>query len=348
LSNELKGKENFDMNSPLKNTALKLSGILILLIVMILLIYLSIVYGVINTNWRHAIEAYTQFNGTNEHIAIRDVRVPRALVAAVVGANLGVAGALLQALTKNPVADTGILGINSGASLFIVFSLTFFSVNSIVGFTWIAFLGAALSGLAMYGLGSLGRGGMTPIKLTLAGAALSALASSYTHGMLVVNEKVLDEVLFWLSGSVAGRSLDMLISVMPFVLVGWISSLMIAGQVNTLLLGEDVARGLGQRTALVKLGTGITIILLAGSSVGVAGPIGFIGLITPHLARYLVGIDTRWVILYSAFLGSIFLLGADIAARFIAMPRELPIGVVTALVGAPFFITVARKGELRV
>jgi iron complex transport system permease protein len=340
-------KESFDMNARLTNTASKISVIFILLLVMTFLIYLSIVYGVINTNWQHAIEAYTQFNGTNEHIAIRDVRVPRALVAVVVGANLGIAGALLQALTKNPVADTGILGINSGASLFIVFSLTFFSVNSIVGFTWIAFLGAASSGLAMYGLGSLGRGGMTPIKLTLAGAALSALASSYTHGMLVVNEKVLDEVLFWLSGSVAGRNIEMLSSVMPFVLVGWISSLLIAGQVNTLLLGEDVARGLGQRTVLVKLGTGLIIILLAGSSVGVAGPIAFIGLITPHLARYLVGIDIRWVVLYSALLGSVFLLGADIAARFIAMPRELPIGVVTALVGAPFFIYVARKGELR-
>lgn len=335
------------MNAQLRNTALKISGIIMLSFAVVLLIYLSVVYGVIETNWRHAIEAYTQYNGTNEHIAIRDVRVPRALVAAVVGANLGIAGALLQALTRNPVADTGILGINYGASLFIVFALTFFSVNSITAFTWIAFLGAALTGFAMYGLGSVGRGGMTPIKLTLAGAALGALASSYTNGMLVVNQKAMDEVLFWLSGSVAGRSLDMLMAVMPFVLLGWIGSLLIAGQVNTLLLGEDVARGLGQRTVFVKLTTGMIVIILAGSSVGVAGPISFVGLITPHIARYLVGIDFRWVTLYSAILGSVFLLGADIAARFIAMPGELPIGVVTALLGAPFFIYVARKGELR-
>lgn len=139
----------------------------------------------------------------------------------------------------------------------------------------------------------------------------------------------------------------MLMAVMPFVLLGWVGSLMIAGQVNTLLLGEDVARGLGQKTVLVKLITGLIVIILAGSSVGVAGPISFVGLITPHIARYLVGTDFRWVVLYSALLGSVFLLGADIAARYIAMPGELPIGVVTALLGAPFFIYVARKGDLR-
>jgi iron complex transport system permease protein len=321
----------------------KLTGMLVGIIAILLAMYMSIVFGVVHTNWQTVVDAYTHFAGTNEHLIIKEVRIPRAFIAVAVGACLGITGVLLQALTRNPMADVGILGINAGASLFIVIAVAFFSVNTLTSLTWVGFLGAAASGIVVYFLGSLGREGATPLKLTLAGAAMYALASSFTQGILLMNESAMEEVLFWLAGSVAGRKLDVLLSVLPYMLAAFIGALIIARPLNTLLLGEEVAKGVGQHTALVKISTGILIVVLSGCAIAVAGPISFIGLIIPHIARFLVGADLRWVIVYSAQLGAILLLVADILARFVAMPEEVPIGVMTALLGAPFFIYVARK-----
>lgn len=332
------------MNSLLSNTFLKIMGVVAAFVLLAYLSYTSLVFGVIDTSWQTAIDAYTHFNGSNEHIAIRELRVPRVLNALTVGFTLGVAGTLLQSLTRNPVADVELFGLNAGASLFVVFAVTFVGISSLTEFTWISFLGAAVAGIIVYVLGSLGRDGLTPVKLVLAGAAITALASSIRHGMMVLNEKATDEVLFWLSGSVGGRKLEYLATVFPYMLVAWVAAFALARPIQTLLMGDDVAKGLGQRTLLVKLATGAVIVLLSGCAVAVAGPIGFVGLVTPHLARYFVGIDTRWVLLYSGLLGCILLLMADIAARFVAMPAEVPIGVMTALIGIPFFIYVARKG----
>ncbi|WP_018133467.1 FecCD family ABC transporter permease [Effusibacillus pohliae] len=325
----------------------KIFGLFLLFLIFIGAVLASIVFGVMDISWKSAIEAYTQFHGTNEQIVIREARVPRALIAAAVGASLGIAGALLQAMTKNPLADLSIFGINSGASFFVVVAVSLFSVSSLTQFTWIAFVGAALSGMAVYFLGSIGKDGLSPVKLTLAGAAMTALFSSLTHGLLAANEKTLEEVLFWLAGSVAGRKLEMLWTVLPYMIVAWLLALVIAGPINLLMMGEDVAKGLGQRTLLVKIATGLLIVLQAGSSVAVAGPIGFVGLVIPHIARFLVGIDTRWVVAYSGLLGAVLLLGADVSARLIAMPKEMPLSVMTALIGTPFFLYAARKGLAR-
>ncbi|MED4779621.1 iron ABC transporter permease [Brevibacillus choshinensis] len=332
------------MNSVLSSNFLKILGVAGALVLLAYLSYASLIFGVIDTSWQTAIEAFTHFNGTNEHIVIKEVRVPRVLNALTVGFCLGIAGTLLQSLTRNPVADVELFGLNAGASLFVVFAVTFAGISSLTEFTWISFLGAAVAGLIVYMLGSLGRDGLTPVKLVLAGAAITALASSIRHGMMVLNEKATDEVLFWLSGSVGGRKLEYLATVFPYMIIAWIAAFVLARPIQTLLMGDDVAKGLGQRTLLVKIATGVVIVLLSGCAVAVAGPIGFVGLVTPHLARYLVGIDTRWIMLYSGLLGSILLLIADISARFIAMPAEVPIGVMTALIGIPFFIYVARKG----
>ena len=332
------------MKAILSATSAKWLGVAIFLLLLAYLGFASLVFGIVETSWHTVIDAYTQFDGSNEHIIIKEVRVPRVLNALAVGICLGIAGTLLQSLTRNPIADVELFGLNAGAAFFVVVAITFFGISSLTQFTWIAFLGSAVSGAIVYLLGSLGRDGMTPVKLTLAGAAITALAASARHGMMVLNEKSVDEVLFWLSGSVGGRKLEFLESVFPYMLFAWVLAFLLARPIQTLLMGDDVAKGLGQRTVLVKLAAGAAIVLLSGSSVAVAGPIGFVGLVTPHLARFLVGIETRWVMLYSGLLGAALLLAADIAARFIAKPAEVPIGVMTALIGIPFFIYVARKG----
>ena len=327
----------------LERKAAKILGLLAGCTLLLACIYLSISLGVVKTGWQDILRAYSSFTGSNENIVIRDIRIPRALIGAATGASLGIAGTLLQVLTRNPLADTGILGINSGAAFFVVVSVSFFSVGSLSGFMWIAFAGAAIGGCLVYLIGSMGSGGMTPLKITLAGAAVSAMASSFTHGLLVINEKTLNEVLFWLTGSVQGRKLEMLLSVLPYMIIAWIGAFIIARPLNILLMGDDVAKSLGQRTVQTKIAAGVLVILLSGSSVAIAGPIAFVGLVAPHTARHLTGTDLRWSVPYSGCVGAILLLVADILARFVAMPGEIPVGVMTAIIGSPFFILIARR-----
>ncbi|WP_165998838.1 iron ABC transporter permease [Bacillus sp. Cs-700] len=331
------------MTHKLHSVNRKWFGIVIGFFLVMMLMVASVVYGLTSITWATAWRAFTQFDGSNAHIIIIENRVPRALIGAAVGASLAVAGALMQAITRNPLASPSILGVNAGASFVIVIAVTFFSVSSLTTFSWLAFLGAAFASILVYVLGSLGREGLTPMKLTLAGAAMAAMFSSLTQGMLVLNEKALEDVLFWLAGSIEGRSLAMLYSVLPYIGIGLVGALLISTKINTLVIGEDVAKGLGQRTLLVKAGAALFIVFLAGGSVAVAGPIGFIGIVVPHVARFFTGPDYRWVIPYSAILGAILLLSADIAARYVILPLEAPVGVLTAVIGTPFFIYIARR-----
>ncbi|MEH7010244.1 iron ABC transporter permease [Neobacillus niacini] len=328
----------------LKHTGQRWAGLFIAIIVLLFLISASIVYGYTDTTWKMAIDALTNFDGSNEHIVIQSVRIPRAFIAAAVGASLAISGVLMQTVTKNPLASPDIFGVNAGAGVAVVIAVTVFSVGSLQLFTWLSFAGAAVAAISVYAIGSVGREGLTPMKLTLAGAAMTALFASFTQGILVLNEAALEQVLFWLAGSVAGRNLENLIAVLPYLVVGWIASLVIAAKMNVLSMGEDVAKGLGLNTALLKIIIGIVVILLSGGAVAVAGPIGFIGIVVPHLTRSIVGIDHRWVIPFSGLLGGVLLLAADIASRYILMPQEVPVGVMTAIIGTPFFIYIARKG----
>lgn len=328
----------------LKTNSLRWAGLIAAALLLLVLMSFSIVYGYTDTTWKMAIDAFTNFDGTNEHIIIQSVRLPRALIAAAVGASLAIAGVLLQSLTKNPLAAPEIFGINAGAGFAVVITVTLFSISNLQVFTWVSFLGAAVSFIFVYIIGSIGREGLTPMKLTLAGAAMSAMFASMTQGFLVINETALEQVLFWLAGSVSGRKLETLAAVFPYILAGWIFSLIIAGKLNVLSMGEDVAKGLGLKTGLLKLGAGIVIVLLSGGAVAVAGPIGFLGIVIPHLTRAVVGIDHRWVIPYAGLLGGMLLLIADIASRYIIMPQEVPVGVMTAVIGTPFFVYIARRG----
>jgi len=328
----------------LKNTSLKWFGFISAVLVMLLLMCASVILGYTDTSWRTAIDSFTNYNGSNEHIIIQTVRLPRALIASAVGASLAIAGVLMQTLTKNPLASPGIFGINAGAGFAVVAAVTLFSVHDLQAFNGLAFIGAAVAAISVYGIGSFGREGLTPMKLTLAGAAIAAMFSSFTQGLLVVDEAALEQVLFWLAGSVQGRKLETLVSVLPFIGLGWVGAVLIAGKMNILSMGEDVAKGLGLNTGLVKIAIGIIVILLAGGSVAVAGPIGFVGIVVPHITRSIIGIDHRWVIPLSGVLGAILLLAADISARYILMPSEVPVGVMTAIIGTPFFIYIARRG----
>lgn len=279
---------------------------------------------------------------STEHLIIRTLRMPRAAVAALVGAALGTAGALMQGITRNPLADPGILGINTGAALGVVAAVFFLRISSLSLYALFAFAGATLTAGAVYILGSLGRGGPTPLNLTVAGAALTALLGSFTTGVLLLNQRTLEEVRFWLAGSVAGRDLNLLVQVAPYLLVGLILALALGRQITTIALGDDVAKGLGQRTGWVKALAAIATVLLAGGAVAVAGPIGFVGLVIPHVVRFLVGADYRWIFPYSAIIGAIFLVLADVAARLVLRPVELPVGVMTALIGGPLFVYLVR------
>jgi iron complex transport system permease protein len=302
----------------------------------------SVRFGAAQIGTVEVIEAFTDYDGSEEDLIIRTLRVPRALIAALVGASLGVAGALMQGLTRNPLADPGILGIEAGAALAVVGAVFFLGVSSLSTYALFAFVGAGATAVVVYGLGSLGRGGMSPMKITIAGAAMAAFLGSMTTAMLILNQRTLDEIRFWLAGSVAGRDLDLLLQVLPYIVVGLLLALALGRQITTLTLGDDVATGLGQRTVWVKVGAAVAVVLLAGSAVAVAGPVGFVGLIVPHLVRFFVGVDYRWVLPYSILVGAILLVSADIAARLVLRPQELPLGVMTALVGAPFFIYLAR------
>lgn len=326
------------------NSRLKLLYIIIAMLILLVLMGMSIVLGYTDTSIKTAIHAFTDFNGTNEHIIIKNVRLPRALIAAAVGACLAISGVMMQTLTKNPLASPSILGVNAGAGFAVVLSVTFFQITGLQAFSWISFTGAAIAAISVYVIGSAGREGLTPMKLTLAGAAMAALFASFTQGLLVLNEAALEQVLFWLAGSVAGRKLDILLAVLPYMIAGWASALFIAPKMNVLSMGDDLAKGLGLNIGLVKLSAGLIVIFLAGSAVAVAGPIGFVGIIIPHISRKIIGIDHRWLIPFSGLMGGMLLVAADIGARYIMMPQEIPVGVMTAVIGAPFFIYIARKG----
>ena len=320
-----------------------ITGLVLCLLMLLGCLMASILLGASEIHPSTVFSALTAFNGSTDHLIIRTVRLPRSLIALMVGAALAVAGAITQGLTRNPLAAPDILGINSGAALAMVTVLFLFgSVTSAV-YTGAAFLGAGVAAVAVYLLGSLGRSGMTPLKLVVAGSALTYLLSSLTTGILILNQEALDEIRFWLAGSVAGRDIQLFWQVLPWIGMGLLLAFALGKPLTTLALGEDVAKGLGLKTGWIKAIATIVVVLLAGSAVAIAGPIWFIGLVVPHLARFLIGVDYRWLLPYSACLGAILLLLADIGARIVIKPQELPVGIMTSLLGAPFFIYLARS-----
>ncbi len=283
-------------------------------------------------------------SGDLSDLVLQTVRLPRTLAGLLVGASLAVAGAIMQALTRNPLASPGILGVNAGAALAVVAAVLVLGDPPLATYALFALAGAALAGAVVYGLATAaGAGGNSPLRLALAGAVLAAFLGALTTALLLLDQNTLDQVRFWTAGSLAGRDWDLLRLTAPYLLAGLALSLPLARQLTTLSLGDDVARGLGQGSATVKLSAAAAVVLLAGGSVALAGPIGFVGLVAPHLARFLVGADYRWVLPYSALLGAALVTVGDIGARLALRPQEIPVGVLMALLGAPFFVYLARN-----
>ncbi len=333
------------MKNILKSNKSKFLLFLLLTILTFILCYLSITKGYIHTSYNTLIEAYKSFDNSKEHIIIRTSRIPRTLNSLLVGGALGVSGLLAQALTRNKLASPSILGINSGAVLTLVIALTYFPNISSLGLVWIAFLGALLASVLVYLLCGGLSGDIRPMELTLGGTALGALFFSLAQGILYKNETALEQVIYWMTGSVEGQKLEVIIKFIPVVLVIMIFTLLIGKKLNVFSLGEEMARSLGMKTIYLKIVIITIVAILSGVSVALAGPIAFIGLITPHIGHKFIGTDYRWLIPFSILTGSSILLLADIMSRFIVYPKEVPVGALTALIGGPFFIYIAKRRD---
>ncbi|WP_138901371.1 FecCD family ABC transporter permease [Streptomyces albidochromogenes] len=282
--------------------------------------------------------------GTSESAEIvRSLRVPRTVVGVMVGAALALAGTVIQGITRNPIGDPGVLGISQGAAVGVVLAIAFAGVHTLAGYVWFAFVGAGVASVAVYAVASSGRGGASPLKLALAGAAVNALLISVIQGLLTTDAATLDEFRFWQVGSIAGRSAEVAGQIWPFLAAGAVLVLSVARGLDALALGDDVAKGLGQNVATVRIVGGIGATVLTGVGVSAAGPIAFIGLAVPHIARAIVGTDHRWVLPMAALLGPVMLLVSDVIGRIVFPPGEVPAGVMTALIGVPFLIAMVRR-----
>ena len=285
-------------------------------------------------------------SGSDDDVVVRALRLPRTLLGVAVGVALGVAGALIQGHTRNPLADPGLLGVSSGAAFAVCLAVYAFGISSGIGSVWFALVGALVAAVAVFLLGSIGDGGGTPVTLALAGAAVTAFLTALTSALVLVDASTLDAYRFWVVGSLVGRGEDVLPSVLPFLVVGLLLAAVNAPALNTLQMGDDVARGLGARIGLARACGVAAVTLLTGAAVAVTGPIAFVGLVVPHVARAITGPDHRWLLPYAGLLGAVLLIAADVVGRVLVRPAELPVGLVLAFVGAPFFIALVRRRRL--
>ncbi|MFI8987058.1 FecCD family ABC transporter permease [Streptomyces antimycoticus] len=284
---------------------------------------------------------------TEIRLIVRTVRMPRTVLAIVAGIALGVGGALIQGYTRNPIADTGLLGVNSGASFAVVSVIAVFGFADPFQYVWFAFLGAAGSGVVVFGLASIGRGAGNPLTLALAGQGITVFLAAMTTAVALSDQASLNALRFWNAGSVAGVGFDVIWPVALFVAVGLVLAVTTLPALNLLNLGDDVARGLGVNIALSRTIGIAAITLLAGAATAACGPIAFLGLMVAHVARYLTGPDYRWLVPYAALLGAVVLLLCDIVGRLVVRPGELDAGVVVALLGAPFFAALVWLGKFK-
>lgn len=322
-------------------------GLLVAAGVLLLVVAASLTLGVRAIGLDVVVQALVApVDGLTDHTVVRDLRVPRTVLGLLAGAALGVAGALMQGITRNPLADPGLLGVSAGASLAVVVAITWFGVTSPGGYIWFALLGAVLAALLVHGIAGRGPGGANPVALALAGMATTAALTSLITVVLLANVNTLNQYRFWAVGSLVGRDLATAGALWPFLAVGAVLAVGTARTLDLLSLGDDVATGLGQRVGLARAAAGAAVVLLAGTATALVGPIVLLGLVVPHIARFATGPDHRWLFAYSAVLGAGVLLAADVIGRLVVRPAELEAGIVAALVGAPVLVALVRRSRL--
>jgi iron complex transport system permease protein len=318
-------------------------GLGVLVVLLLAACVLSLVVGSRAIGWSSIVDALRGVDtDAYDVVLIRSGRLPRTVVGVAVGAALGLAGTVMQGMTRNPLADPGLLGVNAGAAFALVAGIVFFGATNLSEYVWFAFGGAALAAVAVFLIGSRGPRGASPTSLALAGAAISALLVGCTSLMLLRSVSAFDDFRRWTVGSLAGRDGSVLVQVLPYLVGGAVLALVLGRMLNVLTLGEEVARSLGQHPGRVQLVAGLSVVLLCGTATSIAGPIAFVGLAVPHAARLVTGPDFRWILPYAMLLAPTLLLLADVLGRVVAPPGELQVGVVTALIGAPVFIALVR------
>ncbi|CCQ16403.1 putative iron-siderophore ABC transporter permease protein [Rhodococcus sp. AW25M09] len=324
----------------------RMLGLAVLVVALVAGILASIAIGARPLTFAEIAHALIDSTGTDTDIIVRTLRMPRTVLALVVGTALGIAGALIQGHTRNPLADASLLGLNSGAAFFVVMAIYLFRFTSPSQYLWFAFAGSAVASIVVFGLSSIGSGRSSPINLALAGAGVAFFLSAMTNAVVLLDQTSLDGYRFWVVGSVAGRGLDVLWQVLPFLVVGVLIALASTPGLNVISLGEDVARSLGTNIAVTRTVGILAITLLTGAATAACGPIAFIGLVVPHVARAVTGPDYRWLVPYAGLMGGVMLLVADVIGRVVVRPGELQVGIVLALFGAPFFIALVRRRKL--
>ena len=325
----------------------RLAGLVVVAMLLAAVCILSITLGTrlmsVGTIWHALVDVDP---GSTSETVIRELRIPRTLIGLTAGAALGLAGAVLQGATRNPLADPGILGINGGAAAAIVTAIVVLGTQSLSTYVWFGFLGAGSAVVVVYALASLGRGGATPVKLALAGAAVSAGLYALTSALVLTSLDALQEMRFWQVGSLAGRYYPVFWQTLPFLALGIVAVLGSGRALNGLALGDDVAAALGQNVRRTRLALFVAVSVLCGAAVAACGPIIFLGLAVPQAVRALVGPDYRWVLAYTALLSPVVLLAADVIGRLAVRPGELQVGVVLGVLGAPVFVGLVRWKKL--
>lgn len=323
-------------------------GLLLGLLLLVVAVLASLVVGSRSIGVAQVFEALSAYDRLDDqHLIVRELRVPRTLVAILAGLALGLAGAIMQAVTRNPLAEPGLLGINAGAGVGVIVGVAVLGLSSMSGYVWCAFIGAGLAGVAVFMLGRAQETGTNPVRLVLAAAGLSVMLASVT-GIIILNApaQVFDQFRHWASGSLEKSGFEAVGVLAMAVVPGAVTVLALAGSLNAMALGKDLGLALGVNVRLTWLLACLAVMLLAGAATAAAGPIGFVGLVAPHLARLLVGPDYRWILPYSALFAGVLLLGADVLGRVVAAPAEVAAGIVALLIGGPFFIALVRTFRL--
>lgn len=320
----------------------RLLGLILALVALLVLLVLSVTIGSTAIPPSVVWDALFHPSVDIDQFAIRDYRLPRTVVGLVIGVALGLAGALIQALTRNPLADPGILGVHDGASFAVTVAVGVLGVRDIQGYLWFAFAGALVVTLMVLALGSTRRG-RSPVVMVLAGVCVGAVLGGAREALQLTNPDAFDAMRSWNAGSIVGRPLDLLWALLPFFAVALVLAFVVSGPLNAMALGDELAVAQGVRLARTRVLAIIALTLLAGGATAIAGPIGFVGLMVPHVARWIVGPHQRWIFAYSVLLAPILLLASDILGRFVMHPSEIPVGVVTAFVGAPVLVALVRR-----